>query len=107
MIYIIERIDEATARFTVCNSGQGLTYHPQSHKQFPEQRFLTSMSIGSIPWKRLVDPGFIYSLVQLYTQRVGNELALYTTLLPHLAGVPLAEAVARTEQVEEIGRAHV
>jgi hypothetical protein len=103
VIYIFERISESNTRFTVCNSGQGLNYHPKSEKDFPETKHLTSLSIDQVPWSRITDEGFLFTLINLYTSADNNDPheVFYFDLLPHLAGVPLAEAVARTEQVTD------
>ncbi|CAE7525563.1 unnamed protein product, partial [Symbiodinium sp. KB8] len=103
IINVVERNADGSARFTVCNSGQGLGYHPQSTKSYPSMAALGSMSLDNIPWSRVVDPGFLFSLVNLFTNNRSHESVgyFYDVLMPHLAGEPLNTAVARTEQVQD------
>lgn len=110
ILYVIERTDDATYSFTVCNKGPGADmYHPQSVGSSSARasdtvasacdkiRVQSSVQIRGIPAARFLDMAFWSLLFSLWVRKPPSEYhrveTLYDVLLPWLAGdklLPLA-----------------
>lgn len=91
-LYILRNQGEEKFSFTVCNTGDGLQYHPS---KFDQSSGLESkqmaMTLWDIPRERLTDSSFWVLLfrMQVYPDKRNNAEFLYTKLLPGLNSRPL------------------
>jgi hypothetical protein len=91
-LYILRYHGEEKFSFTVCNTGDGLQYHPS--KLDPSSGLelkQIAMTIWDIPRDRLLDSSFWVLLfrMQVYPDKKNNAEFLYTKLLPALNSRPL------------------
>ena len=89
IVIIIGRdADCVTGSLTVCNSGDGVEFHPVSVAAHPKTKYRTALHLGGIPWWRLDDDGFVYELLRPYVPGLADRTccasaaALYGSLLP-------------------------
>lgn len=91
-LYILRNCGSEKFSFTVCNTGDGLQYHPSKFDQSTglELKQL-AMTIWDIPRERLTDSSFWVVLfrMQVYPDKKNNADFLYTRLLPALNSRPL------------------
>lgn len=81
-----------TGSLTVCNSGAGIDYHPASVADYPKTKHRTALHLGGIPWWRLDDDAFVWSLLRPCVASLADRTngaaaeALYGALLPQVSG---------------------
>ena len=91
-LYIVRNCGDGTFSFTVCNTGEGLQYHPSKTDQATGQTLRQlALTIWDIPSKRLMDSSFwtILFRLQVYPSKKNDAEFLYTRLLPALNSRPL------------------
>lgn len=91
-LYIVRNCGGDKFSFTVCNTGDGLEYHPSSFDQSSGlQLKQIAMTIWDIPSDRLMDSSFWVLLfrMQVYPNKRNNAGFLYEKLLPALNSRPL------------------
>ncbi len=91
-LYIVRNCGGDKFSFTVCNTGDGLEYHPSSFDQSSGlQLKQLAMTIWDIPSVRLLDSSFWVLLfrMQVYPDKRNNASLLYEKLLPALNSRPL------------------
>jgi Variant SH3 domain. len=91
-LYILRYHGEEKFSFTVCNTGDGLQYHPSKLDTCSGLELKQiAMTIWDIPRDRLIDSSFWVLLfrMQVYPDKKNNAEFLYTKLLPALNSRPL------------------
>ena len=91
-LYILRNQGEEKFSFTVCNTGDGLQYHPSKFDQSSGLELKQmAMTIWDIPRDRLTDSSFWVLLfrMQVYPDKKNNAEFLYSKLLPSLNSRPL------------------
>ncbi len=91
-LYILRNQGNDKFTFTVCNTGDGLQYHPSKFDQSSGLELKQmAMTIWDIPRDRLTDSSFWVLLfrMQVYPDKKNNAEFLYTKLLPALNSRPL------------------
>jgi hypothetical protein len=91
-LYILRNQGEEKFSFTVCNTGDGLQYHPSRFDQSSGLELKQmAMTVWDIPRERLTDSSFWVLLfrMQVYPDKKNNADCLYTKLLPALNSRPL------------------
>ncbi len=91
-LYIVRNCGNDKFSFTVCNTGDGLEYHPSSFDQSSGlQLKQMAMTIWDIPSARLLDSSFWVLLfrMQVYPDKKNTAGLLYEKLLPALNSRPL------------------
>lgn len=91
-LYIVRNCGGDRFTFTVCNTGDGLQYHPSSFDQASGlQLKQIAMTIWDIPSERMLDSSFWVLLfrMQVYPDKKNNASFLYEKLLPALNSRPL------------------
>jgi hypothetical protein len=80
---VLQRQDESTFVVTVCNSGDGLQYHPSRSdaETFPKRKQRTAMHCGSVARRHLLDTATLFLLLRLN--------------VPQVRSVPRAHALQR------------
>jgi len=91
-------------RFSVCNTGQGLHYHPSSGHAHPKIKFKTTLCLNNIPGERILDEVFLGALFHLmFTAAPTHKPSkLYELLIPALAGKPLEACLADCYEDEAV-----
>lgn len=83
-----------TGSLTVCNSGDGLGYHPASVADYPKTKYRCALHLAGIPWWRLEDDGFVYTLLRPFVSRLVDRTngaapaSFYGALLPQVRAPP-------------------
>jgi hypothetical protein len=91
-LYILRNQGNDKFSFTVCNTGDGLQYHPSRFDQSSGLELKQmAMTIWDIPKDRLTDSSFWVLLfrMQVYPDKKNTAEFLYTKLLPALNSRPL------------------
>ena len=91
-LYIVRNCGGDRFSFTICNTGDGLEYHPSSFDQSSGlQLKQLAMTIWDIPSERLLDSSFWVLLfrMQVYPDKRNCASLLYEKLLPALNSRPL------------------
>jgi hypothetical protein len=91
-LYIVRNCGDDKFSFTVCNTGDGLEYHPSSFDQSSGlQLKQIALTIWEIPSVRLLDSSFWVLLfrMQVYPDKKHTASLLYEKLLPALNSRPL------------------
>jgi hypothetical protein len=96
--HALMHVAERTAKgFTliVCNTGQGVGYHPSIGRDYPKTKHKTAIALADIPSDRFLDPALWYVFWSLRTTaRNSNDAeVLYEVLLPHLVDGVLPPAI--------------
>eukprot|EP00033_Pygsuia_biforma_P003931 GCRY01004306.1.p1 GENE.GCRY01004306.1~~GCRY01004306.1.p1 ORF type:complete len:264 (-),score=13.62 GCRY01004306.1:14-805(-) len=92
VLYIIRRLTTSTCIFTICNTGEGLEYHPSSFsdgtESTPKHKFKTCLSLPDVSWDALIDPALWLILFSLWTRNSSSENkrceVIYDCILSHL-----------------------
>ena len=88
IMHVITYDDINSYSFTICNMGAGINYHPATIKDYPKDKFRTSICIKSIPTQRFLDDAFWYLFWRaqcIADDNYNDELYLYEVLYPYLA----------------------
>jgi hypothetical protein len=83
LIYMVER--QATSfTFFVCNTGEGVQYHPASTKDPPKMKFKTTVRFDNIPREKILDEALWYMLFKIQATKSDNHRLeiLYEIVLP-------------------------
>lgn len=91
-LFILRNQGNEKFSFTVCNTGDGLQYHPSKFDQSSGLELKQmAMTIWDIPMQRLTDSSFWVLLfrMQVYPDKKNSAEFLYTKLLPALNSRPL------------------
>lgn len=89
-VVIARDTDGDTGSVTICNSGDGLGYHPASVADYPKTKHRTALHLRGIAWWRLEDDSFVYTLLRPFISRLVDRTngaaatALYAGLLPQV-----------------------
>ena len=117
VLYIVERTDAEHFSFTVCNTGEGLEYHPQTVRHactpadgtrlaltagarcdatpqangYPEEHAMCAMRLDGIAASKLADRAHLYVLFRLlaFPHEKHTSKMLYEVFLPTIAGTTL------------------
>lgn len=100
IFHVLER-SESGYGFTVCNSGNGLQYHPSSTNEYPKTKFITSIHFPDLAPHHVLDEGFWYMVFKLRSdpQEENTAETFYEIILPHLANGPIVEAFSNDESL--------
>lgn len=97
IVYIIERSSDSKFSFTVCNTGEGLGYHPMLGASLSghKAKYKTAMFVGEIDENRVTSPDvwFMILRLKLHPSKHNEPKLFYEVILPHLAGVSVHEIV--------------
>ena len=104
--YVIVRASSTTFDFIVCNSGEGLEYHPISHASYPKSKQRLCVALTGIPESRLLSGSFLFALLRMrdWSSSVNSPRLLYEYFLPILSEGAAATPAAMGQ--EELKRYH-
>jgi len=73
---VLQRQDEFTFSVTVCNSGDGLQYHPSRSdaETFPKRKQRTAMHCGIVSRRHLLDTATLFLLLRMNVPQVRRLL---------------------------------
>jgi hypothetical protein len=103
ILYVVECYAPGKFAFCVCNTGNGISYHPSINVDYPKTKYKTAMRFGEIPLQRISSVEFWYMLLNLMVSRSVHHRpeVVYEVLLPFLAGGSFHSLVER--ELEECG----
>ena len=92
-MYIVERTSETEVSFIVCNTGQGVGYHPGVGSDKIKRH--TCMRLNNIPLEKITDTVWLYFLfrIRAFGHKDHDEKIFYEVVLPGLLGCSLETAV--------------
>ncbi len=84
IILMIERMSESNYSFIICNSGNGVQYHPSNASSTPKIKYQTTVRFNNIPSERMLDDGFWYFIwrMKIISSDDHNVDMFYDVLLP-------------------------
>ena len=101
--YVIERTDsketkEIQWRFVLCNTGQGIGYHPTNAQSPPKMKYKCSVALNGISDEKMRSDTFWTFMFRLQKQPSPQNTPdkVYELLLPWLANKPFFAAIAES-----------
>ena len=93
-----ERTSADEFAMVVCNTGDGVQYHPTTRSGFPKMKCRAAVRLEGIDRARLLNQDFLFMLTQQLTMPsdTNTSAVFYEVLLPHLVDDQLQAALART-----------
>ena len=99
-MFAIQRQSFDRFSVVVCNSGDGLQYHPSNPEDMPKIKYRTSIRLNDIHEDRISDKAFWAMALSQWLKSPASEYhrveVLYDVMLPWLAQRLLPEAIAES-----------
>eukprot|EP01126_Amoeba_proteus_P051613 TRINITY_DN6178_c0_g2_i1.p1 TRINITY_DN6178_c0_g2~~TRINITY_DN6178_c0_g2_i1.p1 ORF type:complete len:301 (+),score=50.04 TRINITY_DN6178_c0_g2_i1:96-998(+) len=88
ILYIVECHDEDDFSFVVCNTGEGLRYHPATEKSFPKTKYKVALKLDKIKRERIVNPSPWLLLLKIVSKLHSTHTSsvVYDVVIPFFGG---------------------
>ena len=86
LMFVAEREEDGSFALAICNTGQGVNYHPKIQGDYPKTKHRCAIRIKEIPAEQFLQEGvwYLFHKMMVFPEKEHGPEMMYEVLLPHL-----------------------
>ena len=86
LMFVAERQENGCFALAICNTGQGVNYHPKIQGDYPKTKHRCAIRIKDIPYEQFLDEGvwYLFHKIMVFPEKEHGPEMMYEVILPHL-----------------------